>query len=248
MTTHTTHTTPAASGLVAYGGRSIAQQRSGVGAKLDASLAGLARSATRVVPGTSMRDLRSLNPAARFMVAPHSGVAYVAVDAITRGDPQALRRALVGLGLQHPAVYLNDVGGWLPLTAIETATRLTEQHSMRAAMSRTHAGAVTSQGDLVQGSAALRGANPTLMGTGITVGILSDSYDCYAVYATPGSGVPASGDAGYASNGFTADAATDMTTGDLPASGSINILEEPGAATKNTCMDYGVPYLLPYGD
>ena len=182
------------------------------------------------------------------MVVPHSGVAYVAIDAITRGDPQALRRALVGLGPQHPAVYLNDVGGGLPLTAIETATRLSELHSMRAALSRTHTGSVTSQGDYVQGSATLRSSNPTLLGTGITVGILSDSYDCYAVYAAAGSGVPASGNAGYAPNGFTADAATDIATGDLPPSGSINILGEPGIATNNTCMDFGLPYLLPYGD
>ena len=234
--------------LVVYGGRSLAQQRSGVGAKLDAALAGLARQAEHVPPGSAMRDLRSLNPAARFMVMPRSGTAYVAIDAITRGDPQALKRALVGVGLQHPAVYLNDVGGWLPLTAIESATQLTEVHSMRAAMSRTHTGAVTSQGDYVQGSAALRGSNPTLMGTGITVGILSDSFNCYAVYATPGSGVPASGNAGYASNGFSADAAMDLSTGDLPASSSVNILEEPGATTNSTCMDFGAPYLLPYGD
>src|SRR4029077_17929437 len=215
---------------------------------LDAALAGLARHAEHVPPGSALRDLKSLNPAARYMVTPRSGVAYVAVDAITRGDPQALKRALVGLGLQHPAVYLNDVGGWLPLGAIESATRLTELHSMRAALSRTHTGAVTSQGDAVQGSAALRSANPTLMGTGITVGILSDSYDCYAVYAAPGSGVLPNGNAGYASNGFIADAATDMTTGDLPASSSLNILGEPGDAINNTCMDFGGPLLLPYGD
>ena len=245
---HAVQQTPVVAPLVVYGGRSLAQQRSGVGAKLDAALAGLARHAEHVPPGSALRDLKSLNPAARYMVAPRSGVAYVAVDAITRGDPQALKRALVGLGLQHPAVYLNDVGGWLPLTAIETATRLTELHSMRAALSRTHTGAVTSQGDAVQGSAALRSANPTLMGTGITVGILSDSYDCYAVYAAPGSGVLPNGNAGYASNGFIADAATDMTTGDLPASSSLNILGEPGDAINHTCMDFGGPLLLPYGD
>ena len=113
---------------------------------------------------------------------------------------------------------------------------------MRAALSRTHAGAVTSQGDYVQGTGALRTANPGLTGSGITVGILSDSYDCYAVYSAPGSGVLPGGNAGYASNGFTADAATDMTTGDLPASSSINILEEPGASTNKTCMDFGAPY------
>ena len=80
----------------------------------------------------------------------------MAVDAITRGDPQQLKAALVRLGLQRPAVYLNDVGGWLPVSALEAAAASTELHSIRAAMSRTHAGAVTTQGDYVQGSAALR--------------------------------------------------------------------------------------------
>ena len=34
---------------------------------------------------------------------------------------------------------------------------------------------------------------PTLTGAGVTVGVLSDSFNCYAVYAQPGSGVPVSG-------------------------------------------------------
>jgi len=68
---------------------------------------------------------------------------------------------------------------------------------MRAAMSRTRVGAVTSQGDFVQQSAAVR-TSTSLTGAGITVGVLSDSFDCYAVYAKAGSGVPASGYAGYA--------------------------------------------------
>ena len=93
---HAVQQTPVVAPLVVYGGRSLAQQRSGVGAKLDAALAGLARHAEHVPPGSALRDLKSLNPAARFMVTPRSGVAYVAVDAITRGDPQALKRALVG--------------------------------------------------------------------------------------------------------------------------------------------------------
>ena len=57
---------------------------------------------------------------------------------------------------------------------------------------RARSGAVTSQGDFVQHSDALRSAN-SLSGAGVTVGVLSDSFDCYAVYAESGSGVPVSG-------------------------------------------------------
>lgn len=85
-------------------------------------------------------------------------------------------------------------------------------HSIRAAMPRTRTGAVTSQGDLVQHSDVVRSVN-SLTGAGVTVGLLSDSYDCYAVYAA--NNVPAGGAAGYANNGFTATAATDISTGAL---------------------------------
>jgi hypothetical protein len=242
-----THGAPTRAHLMAYGSRGLAP-RSGASAKLDGALADLVRHADRVRPQSALLDLRSLNPAARYMVARDTGTAYVLVDAITRADAQRLKSALVTLGLRHPSVYLNDVSGWLPLSAIETAASLPELHSIRAALARTNSGAVTSQGDFVQGSAALRTSNPTLSGTGVTVGILSDSYDCYAVYAMANSGVPASGNSGYAPNGFTATAATDISTSDLPMSSSINVLEEAGAVNNAPCLDFGAPYLTPYAD
>ena len=79
-----------------------------------------------------------------------------------------------------------------------------------------------------------------LTGTGITVGILSDSYDCFAAYAS--SGVAATGNAGYASSGFTATAADDITSADLPAATSISILKE------GDCANYGAPTYLPFAD
>ena len=55
---------------MAFGGRSAAQQRSGVGAKFDAALADLARHANRARAGHAVRlDLHSLNPAAHFIVS-----------------------------------------------------------------------------------------------------------------------------------------------------------------------------------
>jgi hypothetical protein len=153
-----------------------------------------------------------------------------------------LKAALVALGLQHPAMYSNDVGGWLPVTQLDAATARAEVHSIRAAMSRTRTGAVISQGDFVQHSDVVRSAN-SLTGAGVTVGVLSDSYDCYAVYAA--NNVPAGGAAGYANNGFLATAATDVSTGDLPS--NVNVLEEAEAG-QGGCMAYGAPTQLPFGD
>ena len=233
--------------LVAFGSRSPAQWHSATLGKLDGALADLARHAHRVRPGHALEDLHSLSPAARFAPARENSEPLVLVDAVTRGDPQRLLAALLSLGLEHPSLYINDVSGWLPVRQIEAAAARAELHSLRAAMPHTRAGAVTSQGDFAQGSAAPRSAWPTLDGTGITVGVLSDSFNCYAVYAQPGSGVPASGATGYASNGFTADAAHDTSTGDLAA--SVRVLQEAGTGSAaGTCMDFGKPLLLPYGD
>src|ERR1700730_5024646 len=233
--------------LVAFGSRSPAQWHSATLGKLDGALADLARHAYRVRAGHALEDLHSLSPAVRFAPARETSEPLVLVNVVTRGDPQRLLAALLGLGLEHPSLYINDVSGWLPVRQIGAAAARAEVHSLRAAMPHTRAGAVTSQGDFAQGSAALRSAWPTLDGTGITVGVLSDSFNCHAVYAQPGSGVPASGATGYASNGFTADAAKDTSTGDLPA--SVTVLEEAGTgALAGTCMDFGKPLLLPYGD
>jgi subtilase family protein len=230
--------------LMAFGSRSAEQQRSASDRKLDGALAELARHLSLVRPASALSDLHSLSPAARFAQLP-GGAAAVLVDAVTRGDPQKLKDALVALGLKHPSVYVNDVSGWLPLSEIGAAAARAEVQSIRAAMPHTRAGAVTTQGDFAQGSSALRAAWPTLNGSGVMVGVLSDSFNCYAVYAAAGSGVPASGPNGYASNGFTADAQMDISSGDLPA--SVDVLEEAGQGTS-TCMDFGAPDYLPYGD
>jgi hypothetical protein len=103
--------------------------------------------------------------------------------------------------------------------------------------------AVTSQGDYAQRSDVIRSTYTTLTGTGVTVGVLSDSYNCYAVFAADG--VTASGTDGYASNGFLATAVTDVSTGDLPS--SVNVLKE--ATCMQTATQYtGYPTQLPFGD
>ena len=104
---------------------------------------------------------------------------------------------------------------------------------------RAASGILATQGDYVQRSAALRAAHPGLTGTGITVGVISDSFDCYHVYAQSGSGVPASGYAGYAFNAFTATAEDDEASGALPS--TVNVLAEPYTSTPSAagnCLAY----------
>jgi hypothetical protein len=225
--------------LRAFGGRDQQQRQSPASGKFDGTLADLSRHAALLQPGSGLEELHSMSPAARFKLGTDGVTALVAVDAVTVGDPQALADALLGLGMEHPAVYANDVGGWLPVARLRAAAANGEVHSLRAALSRTRTGAVTSQGDFAQRSAAVRGSD-ALTGSGVTVGVLSDSYDCYAVYAAAGSGVPVSGFAGYAANGFTATAATDISTEDLPA--TVSVLEEAD------CLNYGAPIFPPLGD
>jgi hypothetical protein len=235
---------PGKSVLHVAGSRSAQQRSSAGGSKYDASLAEIARHVSSLRPGAALADLHSLNPAARFSQPANTSSPLVLIDAITKGDPQKLKAALVGLGLQRASQYSNDVGGWLPVDQLDAATALTEVHAIRAAMMRTKSGAITSQGDYAQNSDLVRSDN-SLDGTGITVGVLSDSYDCYPVYAA--NGVPADGLNGYANNGFNTTAAGDMATGDLPASVSIVDTNTPGNGEAN-CMAYGAPIQLPFGD
>jgi hypothetical protein len=228
---------PGTARLHAFGSRSVQQRQSPAGAKFDGALADLSRHASQVRPDHSVEDMRALAPAVRFKQTAPGAPPLVLIDAVTRGDPQQLKAALVALGLQRASVYSNDVGGWLPVTQLDAATASAEVHSIRAAMPRTRAGAVTSQGDFAQRSDLVRSAN-SLTGAGVTVGVLSNSYDCYAVYAQ--NNLPASGTAGYASNGFLATAAMDISTGDL--SSTVAVLEEAD------CMNYGAPTQLPFTD
>ncbi len=225
--------------LRAYGGRSAQQRQSAMAGKLDNALADLSRHAAQASAQHPLADLHSMSPAAKFKLGADGTTPMIAIDAITRGDPQQLQATLEALGLQQAAVYANDVGGWLPVSQIGPAAGHAEVGALRAALSRTRTGAVTSQGDFVQQSAALR-TSTSLSGSGVTVGVLSDSYDCYAVYAQPGSDVPVSGYAGYAYNGFTATAALDVSSGDLPA--GVNVLKEAD------CLDYGAPLQPPFSD
>lgn len=129
----------------------------------------------------------------------------VVIDAVAQDDPQQLRDELVAMGLQNPAVFGRYVSGLMP---IDKLVRMSSLHSLRLARpsyAQTGAGAVTTQGDTALNAGTAR-TNFGVDGTGVTVGTLSDSYNCLG------------------------GAASDVASNDLP--GGINVLaEEPGCTS-----------------
>ena len=213
--------------------------------RLDGPLTEVAQRYPTVSTTHPIRDLHAINPAARFRLAAPLTTPEVSIDAIATGDPQALKTSLQNLGLRDAAVFSNDVGGWLPVDQLANASSLAGLHFARAAMPRTRSSVVATQGDFVQETSVVRAAYPALTGAGVTVGVLSDSFNCFAQYAGK---VSASGSNGYAPFGFTATYADDQepssgeaaSTAALPA--GVNVVEEA------TCLDYGAPEQLPFTD
>jgi hypothetical protein len=236
-------TTQAPPQLRVFGSPSIATP-----GKLDGALREISGRYPSLSSAHLIRDLHQINPAARFRLSTPTTTPQVLVDAVTTGNPLALKSSLESLGLQDAAVFANDVGGWLPVDQLTQAEALAELHFVRAAMPRTRSSVVATQGDFAQQSAAVRSTYPALTGAGVTVGVLSDSFNCLATYEQAGSGVPASGYNGYAPWGFTATYSTDQqpatgqaaSTSALPA--GVNVVKEA------TCMNYGAPYQTPFGD
>lgn len=214
--------------------------------RLDGSLTDVAQRYPTLATDHQVRDLHAMNPAARFRLSTPLTTPEVLIDAIASGDPQALKTSLENLGLRDAAVFSNDVGGWLPVDELASASALSELHFARAAMPRTRSSAVATQGDFAQKSSVVRTSYPALTGTGITVGVLSDSFNCFAQYA--GSSVPVSGYNGYAPFGFTATYADDQTpstgqaasTSALPA--GVNVIKDA------SCLNYNAPEQLPFTD
>ena len=116
----------------------------------------------------------------------------VVIDAVAVDDAAALLADLEALGLDHGATFGRYVSGRLPIAAIADAAALASLKFARPAAAMTWVGLTDSQGDASMRSDEAR----TLFavdGSGVTIGTLSDSFDCFG------------------------DAATDVASGDLPA-------------------------------
>jgi hypothetical protein len=127
----------------------------------------------------------------------------VVVDATASGDTGTLLTDLEALGLQKAASYGRMVSGQLPIDAIDDLDALDSLNFVRPAYATTSVGLVDSQGDAAMNADDAR-TTWGVDGTGVTVGTLSDSYDCAPAPIT--------------------DAATDVANGDLPA--GVTVLDD----------------------
>ncbi len=125
----------------------------------------------------------------------------VLIDAAASGQTDELLADLEALGLERGSAFGRMVSGWLPVDALEQAAELGSLQLARASASLSRAGSVTSEGDPSMLSDIARLFFGT-KGRRITVGTLSDSYDCLG------------------------GAAGDIATGDLPLARRITILDD----------------------
>ena len=100
----------------------------------------------------------------------------VTIEAIAADSSDALLDRLTTLGLQGGASFGKMVSGHLPIGAISQVENLPGLVSMRLSKPRTRAGAVDNQADVAMRSDIAR-ATFSVDGSGVTIGILSDSFN-----------------------------------------------------------------------
>lgn len=125
----------------------------------------------------------------------------VVIDAVATGDAEVLLAELQALGLVEGAHFGHVVSGLLPISAIADLAALDNLHFARASVAMAQVGLVTSQGDAALNADEARDEEE-VSGRGITIGVMSDSYDCLG------------------------GAAADIASGDLPRAERINVLDE----------------------
>ncbi|MDX1404559.1 MAG: PKD domain-containing protein [Woeseiaceae bacterium] len=139
----------------------------------------------------------------------------VLVEARATTDPARLLADLRRLGLTASSSYSELVSGYLPVAAIEDAAALPSLRAISAAIAPIRsAGSINSQGDVALQATVAR-TTYGVDGSGIKVGVLSDSYD----------------DLG--------GAAADIASGDLPAAGVQVLAESTACGALLFCIDEG---------
>jgi len=101
----------------------------------------------------------------------------VVIDAVASGDVRVLKSDLISLGMQQAVSFGRVVSGQLPIAAIPAVAGLASLRFVQSAAATTHVGSVNSQGDRAM-RADLARERFGVTGNGVTVGVLSDSFNC----------------------------------------------------------------------
>ena len=168
----------------------------------------------------------------------------VAVD-LYANDPAALQRALGTLGATNVSVQGSLVSALVPVRALGDLAALPSLEFGDAAIAVVRRapsqGLVVSQGDIAQRSDTAR-ASEHVDGTGVTVGVLSDSYRCNPPAFLPGAPSTTAGED--AINGDVPANVQVLDNGPCPATdegrGMVQLVHDvaPGAAQKfHTAMN-----------
>jgi hypothetical protein len=162
--------------------------------------------------------LQTLAPFTPSNLLIHISDNQVVVDIIAQGDAASIESDLRALGMQITGKAGAIVSGLLPITSIEAVAALQNVRFARPAMWKTNVGLTTSQGDVAMRSGIVR-SSYGFNGAGITVGVLSDSYN------------------------YRGGAAADVASGDLPGAGNpyghttpVNVLADNGTTDEGRAM------------
>ncbi|MBI2481464.1 MAG: peptidase S8, partial [Planctomycetia bacterium] len=100
----------------------------------------------------------------------------IVVDVLVAGDVNAARDQLIDMGMKITGVWQQLVSGVVAIDAIDDLAAIDNVRLARPLMMQAFAGSATTQGDIAQRSDEIRDSLG-LDGTGVTIGILSDSFD-----------------------------------------------------------------------
>lgn len=109
---------------------------------------------------------------------------FLTIDAIAKSSVEVLLRDLTELGLKRESSAGLIVSGLFPISALSELNRLDSLQFVELNRMSAKGGSVVSQGVSAM-RADLAIAESGLDGSGVTVGVISDSFNCYAQSANP---------------------------------------------------------------
>jgi subtilisin family serine protease len=146
---------------------------------------------------------------------------YVRISAYG-DDVSALRTQLVGRGMLEPKAHDHAVTGRVPVAALNDIAGIAGLKFVKPVLATTRVGLTTTQGDRSMRSDIAR-SQFGVDGTGVRVGVLSDSFDC-----APGP---------FASGQNFTRAGQDAVNGDLPL--GVRVLADLHSVPDSECTDEG---------